>query len=323
MNSLSRQPQEARADLVFAGPFPVPAEGRSGIVHADDGVALRYAFWPAAAGRPHALVILLQGRTEFIERYGETIIALRDRGFDVLAFDWRGQGGSARLLPSFRKGHVEEFDDYRRDLKAVMTRARELSSASSVYGLAHSMGGAVLLDALSRNDILLDRAVLSAPMIGLSMVKHQSLLLVLARMLQRFGFSRSFIPGGNEEPLMPYENNPLTPDPLRFGISREIFATAPDLAIASPTIGWVATSFEAMARLQDPARARTISTPLLFVAGPKDRITDTRVTEIFASRLAKSKLVLIEEAEHEILLERAFVRKAFWQAWDEFLKTKF
>lgn len=318
MIQTKRQPQEPRANLVAAGPFPVPPNADVGITRTEDGVALRYARWRAVEPRRDALVLVLQGRTEFIERYSETISLLLARGFDVLAFDWRGQGGSARLLPDFKKGHVKAFDDYSLDLKTIMSVAAEWPSSKHCSVLAHSMGGAVFLNALSHDMVKIERGVLSAPMIGLSMVRMPRIAHAFANVFSALGFRASYVPGGNDNPLMPFENNPLTRDPLRFSISRTILTAAPDLAIASPTIGWVNTSFDAMMRLQNPQTAKMISTPLLFVAGPHDRITDTKITERFVSNLREGRLIELEGAEHEILLERNTLRNQFWQAFDEF-----
>ena len=319
MIQTKRLPQEPRADLVAAGPFPVPAGADVGIAQTEDGVALRYARWRAVEPRRDALVLVLQGRTEFIERYGETISLLLARGFDVLAFDWRGQGGSSRLLPDFRKGHVDAFDDYTRDLKAIISVGAEWSSSMNCSVLAHSMGGAILLNALRQDMIKIERGVLSAPMIGLSMVRYPRIAHMMARFFTILGFSKAYVPGGTDDPFMPFENNPLTPDPLRFSISRTVIGYAPDLAIASPTIGWVNTSFDAMKRLQRPETAKAISTPMLFLAGPHDRITDTAATKRFVSHLQHARLIELYEAEHEILLEREMLRNAFWKAFDEFM----
>lgn len=315
----TRLPQEARADLVRAGPFPVPQGAEVGVTHTVDGVALRYACWRADTPRREALVLILQGRTEFIERYGETIGLLLRRGFDVMAFDWRGQGGSQRLLPHSQKGHVESFDDYGQDLEAILSVADQYGFSKSRYVLAHSMGGAILLNELSKGHIKIERGILSAPMIGLSMIRAPRVAHLFANIFSALGLSAAYVPGGNDNPLMEFKDNPLTPDPLRFGISRTILSEAPDLAIASPTIGWVKTSFDAMVRLQDSETAQKISTSLLFIAGPQDRITDTKATERFVAHLRNGKLLKLQDAEHEILLERDVIRHQFWQAFDEFI----
>ena len=50
------------------------------------------------------------------------------RGFDVVSFDWRGQGGSERLLRNPKKGHVRRFSDYHLDLDAAFAEMEARSS---------------------------------------------------------------------------------------------------------------------------------------------------------------------------------------------------
>ena len=51
--------------------------------------------------RPRGTVVLLTGRGEFIEKYATEVVGeLLERGFAVVALDWRGQGLSDRPLPS-------------------------------------------------------------------------------------------------------------------------------------------------------------------------------------------------------------------------------
>ena len=71
-----------------------------------------------ATGRPlKGTVIMLPGRNECIEKYFETIGDLAARGFGVAMFDWRGQGGSDRLIRNPQRGYVDSFDSYVRDLE--------------------------------------------------------------------------------------------------------------------------------------------------------------------------------------------------------------
>ena len=60
-----------------------------------DGDRLRTAIFDAAPGTPRrGVCVLLNGQTEFIEKYDEVIGELQGRGFAVATLDWRGQGGS-------------------------------------------------------------------------------------------------------------------------------------------------------------------------------------------------------------------------------------
>ena len=91
---------------------PVPEGARVGVFETRDKVRLRYALFPRTAGGHKGTICLVHGRTEFIEKYFETIADFQRRGFAVATFDWRGQGGSDRLIRSARLGFVESFDAF-------------------------------------------------------------------------------------------------------------------------------------------------------------------------------------------------------------------
>src|ERR1700761_4707764 len=98
---------------------PAPDNVVAGCVKPPDGVNLRYALWAPPAGRK-GTVCIFPGRSEFIEKYFETVRDLRDRGFAVAVLDWRGQGLSDRPLTDAAKGHVRRFSDYDIDLTTFM-----------------------------------------------------------------------------------------------------------------------------------------------------------------------------------------------------------
>ena len=58
---------------------------------------------------------------------------------------------------------------------------------------------------------------------------------------------------------------------------------------------------------------------MLIIASGADRVIDTRATERFASRLRAARLIVIDGAEHEILMERDSLRDQFWAAFDKFI----
>ena len=85
------------AGLVEIPTNPIPKGAVVDTVTTDDGVELRYARWAPNRSPVRGTVVILHGRTEFIEKYFETINDLRRRGFAVATFNLRGQGGSTRL----------------------------------------------------------------------------------------------------------------------------------------------------------------------------------------------------------------------------------
>src|SRR6201999_4649873 len=97
--------------LVSIPSNPRPENVVSGTIKTSDGVELRFARWAPPAGRK-GTVCVFTGRSEYIEKYFETVRDLRDRGFAVAMIDWRGQGHSSRRLRDPRKGYVRDFADY-------------------------------------------------------------------------------------------------------------------------------------------------------------------------------------------------------------------
>jgi len=110
-------------NLVSIPANPIPQGAVVGQIKARDGVSLRFARWQPPPGRK-GTVCVFQGRAEFIEKYFEVVRELRQRGFAVVAFDWRGQGHSGRQVRNPRKGHVRRFADYRLDLDPLCRRKR-------------------------------------------------------------------------------------------------------------------------------------------------------------------------------------------------------
>ena len=113
---------------------------------------------------------IFPGRTEWIEKYFETVRDLRARGFAVAALDWRGQGLSDRPFGDRHKGYVREFSEYDSDLETFMREIVLPDCPPPFFALGHSMGATVLIRAAHRGHRWFDRMVLTAPLIALAVV---------------------------------------------------------------------------------------------------------------------------------------------------------
>jgi lysophospholipase len=291
------------------------------MVESRGGLNLRVARWRPTARRVRGTVCLIQGRSEFIEKYFEVIGELRRRGFAVVAFDWRGQGGSDRPLLNPRKGHVDDFSDYEADLRVVVEQVLRAHAPRPHFALAQSMGATVLIHALMRDPTLFDRAVLTAPMIALAGLRRPLGARVLAAALDVLGFGGSFIPGGGETAVVTklFEGNPLTRDAFRYARTASLVAAAPEIGLGDPTIGWVHAAFRTMDPFRDPNYPLRMRTPLLLLLPALDRVTATPAAERFAARLKAGRAIIIPNAEHELLMERDAIRQQVWAAFDAFI----
>src|SRR5207248_5375979 len=183
--------------LVSIPANPVPDDVVTGTLNTPDGVALRFARWAPPQGRK-GTVCLFQGRSEFIEKYFETVRDLRTRGFAVATLDWRGQGLSERALPNPRKGFVRHFNEYGIDLETFVNEVVLPDCPAPFFALGHSMGATILLRSAYQENRWFDRMVLLAPMIGLSGMRRTKATQVGIKGMRLMGMSQSYIPGGDD-----------------------------------------------------------------------------------------------------------------------------
>jgi lysophospholipase len=285
-----------------------------------DGVRLRAARWDAK-GAPRGTVAIFVGRAEFIEKYFETIGDLVDRGFCVAVLDWRGQGGSERQLRKAHKHHVDDFSLYERDVAAFVSEIVVPYCPKPWHALAHSMGAAILLMICHAGRLPFQTMVLSSPMISISGVRNPTLSKFAIEVVDFFGLGGLTMPGGRQKPIVmgPFVGNPLTSDPVRFDRVASTLAADPAVGVGLPTIGWLHAAFRAMYPFENPTYGREILTPTLVVAAGNDKVTDTAACERFTARMPAGRLVVIEGAQHEILIERDIFREQFWAAFDAFV----
>lgn len=306
--------------LVSTVDNPVPPGAIEQDIHAADGVRLRVVRW-ASLSAHRGTVVVLGGRTEFVEKYFEVVADLLSRGFAVASMDWRGQGGSERPLRDPRKGHVDDFSHFGRDLAALAASVLAPSCPSPWFGLCHSMGAAILLMVDEAGGGPFERLVLTSPMIALKGINHRGPARFLLGALDTVGMGAAFAPGEGPGSSWsgPFDGNVLTSDPVRFARVAKLVEAAPRLFLGGPTVGWAHAAFRLMNRFDEPNFPQRIRTPTLIIASGADRVTDVAAAESFAARMRVGRIIVIQGAQHEILIERDVFRNQFWAAFDKFV----
>jgi len=285
------------------------------------GARLRAATFPSGTTTDR-LCVLLNGQTEFIEKYFEVIDELRARGFCVVTMDWRGQGGSGRLLPDPLKVHIDDFSEYDDDLASLLEQVVAPLTSAAPVALAHSMGGHIILRALRDKPGRFSRVILSAPMIAVSARGTPPWLARIATWVFSASGQRDQWVFGMQarDPLhMGFESQIVTSDRARFQRTQDFITREPQIRVAGPTWGWLEAAYESMREMQRPGYAETISTPTLVFGSGRDRICMTAAARAFAARMPKGEFVLLDDAEHEILMENDSIRTRFWKAFDAFV----
>lgn len=278
------------------------------------GVKVRVMIAPAR-GPARGSVIVAPGRTEFIEKYFEVTRQLQQRGFAVFCIDWRGQGLSGREVENSLKGHFVSFDDPVNDLATALRLLSDKLPKPHI-GLAHSMGGAILLRALQTRRIDLDAAAFSAPMWGVQGLKdfHKR----YARFMVSLGLGGTFAPGREKKwKRENFKRNPVTHDKERHARCQGLISEEPRLALAGPTIGWVAATADATESFLQPGALANVRIPILVVTAGEEQLVDNASHDTVLAQLPDARHVTIAGAKHEILMETDALQAPFWAAFDE------
>lgn len=295
-----------------------------------DKLYLRYAVWRTKKMPSAGKILLFQGRAEYLEKYLETVGALNAKGYDVYAFDWRGQGGSSRMLPNPRKGYVRSFDDYLTDLEGFVEGVFDDGAEEGIRCMmGHSMGGHMILRYLSERATAgregdlggFDCAVLLAPMMAIDTSPFPEWL---ARRIARIGryapADQWYAPGQKDWPTLSFDGNRQTSDPFRHGRMVSQYKLMPGVAIGGVTFGWLNAAFLSAKHFQNGSSVRNIRTPVLVVKAEKEAIVSNPAIDRLVAEMTHCTLHTIRDSRHEILHERETPRNTFWDHFDRFMK---
>lgn len=297
----------------------MPEGGEARWLALPDGARLRVFTW---GGGTRGTVFLFNGRTEFVEKYFEVVGELRARGFSVVSLDWRGQGLSTRPLPDPRKGHIDDFATFDRDLAHVMAEVAP-GFPKPWFALAHSMGGNILLRGAHDHPDWFSGVVLSAPMLGLRFPNRAAAAGArhLVGWLARIGRTQHYAPGGNAKATdeTPFENNILTHDQRRYALLQALLRAEPKLGLGSATVGWLHAAMRSVDLVSARDWLAGIQTPVLICQATQDALIDGAALHRAVLGMPAGELAIMRGARHEILIERDPVRARFWETFDRFI----
>ena len=303
-------------DVIRLEGLDVPVGARFHYVQHGE-IKLRVMIAEPAREHPRGSILFQPGRTEFIEKFFETVEDLTCRGFVVMILDPRGQGLSTRLLDDPMKGWVGSFDDYCDDL-AFVTQVFKNDLPRPHIVMGHSMGGLIGLQTILSGRLNPAAGVFSAPMLELQDM-NTPFMGQIVRFLSWAGMRNNQLPFQSSRNGQPgaFRLNKLTNDPNRYQLWATYFENHKRLRVGSPTFGWISEALKSMKFVND--NAAHLKIPALLTACGADAIVVPASIEEFAKK-AHAKFVNFPGCLHEILLEKDEFRDQFWTAFDKFLE---
>jgi len=181
--------------------------------------------------------------------------------------------------------------------------------------LAHSMGGAIALAAIGQSLVKVDAAAFCAPMWGLPLSRIQRYLIWAMKVMGR---SDDFAlkPGPREK----FEDNIVTYDEDRWAMTQALTDAAPELAIGPMTFGWLNASLDIVQTFVDPDILKQIEIPFFVASAGDEKLVDNKAHEAVASHLPNIEHITVEDAMHELLMEKDDKRAEFWAGFDRLLE---
>ncbi len=283
-----------------------------------DGVHIRVATWKKGT---KGTVLIFPGRSEYIEKYGPTVQYLLDMGYSAAVVDWRGQGISDRIAPNHQLGHVKHFLDYQKDVAEMLCAVQDAGLPKVYALLSHSMGGTIALRSL-HNGLDVQKVIFSAPMWGIYI---EPVLRIPAQIISNIGpvigFAKRFSPNtspANYVQVTDFEDNTLTNDMETYKWLIAQMDAHPELGIGGPSINWLHQA------LLECSRLRKLAPPkhqALCFLGTQEAIVSSKFINRLMGQWSNGKLVRIENAQHEVLMEKPQILKSAWNEIERFLSV--
>jgi alpha-beta hydrolase superfamily lysophospholipase len=226
-----------------------------------DGLDLYARGWKPEA--PKAVVVLVHGHGEHVNRYPHVAAAFTAAGYALQGFDLRGHGQSAG-----QRGHTPVYESLMDDIADFIADARKRYPGLPVFLYGHSMGGNQVINYVLRSPQGLKGVIATGPWLKLAFDPPAAQVLV-AKLLNSVAPSFSLASGLSQDALSrdPEVVRKYAADPLVHDkISVRLYT------------GMYGNGFWALEHAAD------LKIPMLLMHGSADKLTSAPASREFAQK---------------------------------------
>jgi len=237
------------------------------------------------AKNPNAIIFLVHGYAEHVERYAHLAAFLNEHNISLYGIDLRGHGKSEG-----KRAYIDSFNQFTDDVDSWLKQYSHLELPTYIYG--HSMGGLVSTAYLQKYACPLKQfsgLLLSAPAfmpkkdMAPTLIKFSSVIGKYLPKLKTIKLDPNLISSDPNE-VEKYINDPLV-------YSGKWYAR---------------TAAELIAKMKEVQnKARSFNFPIFIAHGQKDGLTEIEGSKIFYNKINSEDktLHLVEGAYHELVNE--------------------
>lgn len=279
------------------------------------------------AEKARGILLISHGFSENAEKYREIAYYFVQMRYHVFIPEHCGHGLSYRLTDDLSLVHIDRFERYVDDLQHVAERIRQRYPSLPLYLFGHSMGGGIAAALCAKDPWLLDRLILSAPMIRPSTGKCPWILAeASARLGCMKGKGQQYLPDGHPyEERSSFESSGAA-SAARFDYFEEIRFQQDFYHTCSASYGWLREAARLHHSLQAKAWRR-ISIPVLVFQAEEEQWVSSKEIELFARKIAGRKktgirLVRVPDSRHEIYLSRDRILRRYLRRISDFISEE-
>lgn len=271
-----------------------------------DGTKIRWGETSAEGSK--ASVVLIPGYTSSMDMYGEHVSILAKRGYHVVGFDLRGQGGSDRHRSEHsEKLYAEDFGVYSDDVAEFIT-AQNYPKNLPLIIFGSSFGGHVALRLEGDHETGVDGLVLLAPAyrpntapFSIGLTKTMTGFAKLIGKDNRFAPAQGeWRPDGTDLTV----GSDCASEPKRLYLRDTVFVRKPEQRVGGVTNNYVHGMISSGELLQTPDFAAKIDLPIHMIVAENDVVIDSLTSEAACTDgLKDCKLVKLPNTGHCLMLE--------------------
>ncbi|MBT1177716.1 alpha/beta fold hydrolase [Bifidobacterium callimiconis] len=306
-----------------AGPVPTPGKLHYVCYDSAKFDAIREQ---GATATFRGAVVISHGFTEFAERFAELAWYLLLDGFSVCILEHRGHGYSPRDVDDESLVWIDDWHRYVDDLaKFCSTIGQDYAIEEPLYLYGHSMGGGIAAALLEQYPTIIDKAVLSAPMIALRSGMPLWLAPTVAELACAVGLGQHAAPGQKMFSENFDEDFYRTVSLPRARWVHDLRLRHPEYHTNAATFGWVREGLRMYKSIVRRSACERVEAPLLIFQAENDTYVLPKPQNRFATQVRAGgcpvQLVRLKGSRHEMTTERNEIMQQYVGRILDFLHT--
>ncbi len=297
--------------------LPFFHSGKEGFFSGEGGVPIHFRSWQVPNSK--GTVLLLHGASDSMATWPENIFNLAEAGYNVYMLDHRGHGQSGRLAKDPQIVHVDQFENYVRDVKTFVDTVVKPDGHAKVHLIGTSAGGTIAAKYAEDHPEDVSKVVLAAPMLKIIFPMRLPGPVVQA-------VASGAVLTGNGASYAPFQGPP-NPDfwkamqPSRGKVITQMRAEAmpPETLLGGMSYQWLQQAVQA-SREASRNGGKVQSPVLILQAGDETLVRNTEMDR-FARSVPDAAVRLYPGVDHGILTGNDTTRDVIFRDILQFLEN--